>query len=105
MTAMTFAFGGVAAWMPTYLYEREATYALTPSAYEAAAQPTEPPDRRRCRTNVLDRLRPLDGQEFRSTRAAAGRTGPRTWRPRTVIAGPGSRDAARDDRVGHRSAT
>jgi MFS family permease len=65
MTAMTFAFGGVATWMPTYLYEREATYAMTPKAYEALRNPEEvgvapAPE------ELIARLRPLDGREFRS---------------------------------------
>src|SRR5262249_8484878 len=29
MTAMTFAVGGIAVWMPTYIYEREARFTLT----------------------------------------------------------------------------
>jgi MFS transporter, Spinster family, sphingosine-1-phosphate transporter len=65
MTAMTFAFGGVATVMPTYLYQREATYALTPAAYEKLRHPKEagvepvPED-------LLARLHPLDGREFRT---------------------------------------
>jgi MFS family permease len=65
MTAMTFAFGGVATWMPTYLYEREATYELSPAAYEKLRHPTEVgvepvPD------TVLDRLQSLDGKPYRT---------------------------------------
>lgn len=30
MTAMTFAVGGIAVWMPTYIYEREARFRWTP---------------------------------------------------------------------------
>jgi MFS family permease len=65
MTAMTFAFGGVATVMPTYLYQREATYALTPAAYEKLRHPKDqgvepvPED-------ILARLHPLDGREFRT---------------------------------------
>jgi len=63
MTAMTFAFGGVATWMPTYLYEREATYVLTPKTYEKLRKPEDPgvppvPE------ELLGRLHPLDGKEF-----------------------------------------
>jgi MFS family permease len=32
MTAVTFVMGGVAAWMPVYVFEREARFALTPAA-------------------------------------------------------------------------
>jgi MFS family permease len=51
--------------MPTYLYEREATYSLTPAAYEKLRHPTEVgvepvPDA------VLDELRPLDGKSYRA---------------------------------------
>jgi MFS family permease len=65
MTAMTFAFGGVATWMPTYLYEREATYTLTPAAYEKLRHPTETgvapmPE------ETLARLHSLDGKAFRT---------------------------------------
>jgi MFS family permease len=65
MTAMTFAFGGVATVMPTYLYQREATYALTPAAYEKLRHPkdegVEPlPE------EFLVRLSPLDGRAFRT---------------------------------------
>jgi MFS family permease len=65
MTAMTFAFGGVATWMPTYLYEREATYALAPAAYDRMRHPTDPgvppvPE------ELIARLRPLEGESFPS---------------------------------------
>jgi MFS transporter, Spinster family, sphingosine-1-phosphate transporter len=65
MTAMTFAFGGVAVFMPTYLYEREATYVITPASYQKMREPkdeTMPP----VPAEVLARLQKLDGQEFRS---------------------------------------
>jgi MFS family permease len=65
MTCMTFAFGGVAVWMPSYLYEREATYILTPAAYETMRHPTDvgvPP----VQEELISRLWPLDGREYRS---------------------------------------
>lgn len=34
MTAVTFVMGGVAAWLPVYVFEREARFALTPVAVE-----------------------------------------------------------------------
>jgi MFS family permease len=64
MTAMTFAFGGVAVWMPTYLYEREATYVLTPAAYEAMVHPKDP-DVPSVPGELIHRLRPLEGREYR----------------------------------------
>jgi MFS family permease len=82
MTAMTFAFGGVATWMPTYLYEREATYVVSPAAYERMRTPADPgvapvPE------DLLRRLRPLDGREFRTIepfRAALAEV----WEPEEV---------------------
>jgi MFS transporter, Spinster family, sphingosine-1-phosphate transporter len=65
MTAMTFAFGGVATVMPTYLYQRDATYVLTPAAYEKLRRPkdvgVEPVPE-----EILDKLHPLDGREFQT---------------------------------------
>jgi MFS transporter, Spinster family, sphingosine-1-phosphate transporter len=64
MTCMTFAFGGVAVFMPTYLYEREATYVITPKTYEAMNHPKDigaPP----VPQELQNRLRPLDGKEYR----------------------------------------
>src|SRR5262249_31682813 len=74
MTAMTFAFGGVAAWMPTYLYEREATYVVTPATYEALRRPKEPGIEPMAE-ELIARLVPLEGREFRTIdpfRAALG---------------------------------
>jgi MFS family permease len=34
MTAVTFVMGGVAAWLPVYVFEREARFALSPKAVE-----------------------------------------------------------------------
>ena len=60
MTAMTFAIGGLAVWMPTYIYEREAAWKITPEVISdlAAASPPVPKE-------VLERLRPLQDREFR----------------------------------------
>ena len=65
MTSMTFAFGGVATWMPTYLYERTAVYAMTPAAYANMRKPTDPgvqplPD------EIIAALQPLEGREYQS---------------------------------------
>ncbi|MFO0810071.1 MAG: MFS transporter [Gemmataceae bacterium] len=66
MTMMTFAFGGVATWMPTYLYEREGTYAVTADAYDRMRSPKESgvepmPEA------VIAKLRSLEGRgEFAS---------------------------------------
>jgi MFS family permease len=65
LTAMTFAFGGVATWMPTFLYEREATYAVTPAAYQKLQHP-EQADVEPVPQAVVARLQPLEGQSFRT---------------------------------------
>ena len=67
MTAMTFAVGGIATWMPTYIYEREARFQLTEAAIvqlrdgkdagaAGKAQIPEP---------VLAKLEPLLNKEYR----------------------------------------
>src|SRR6185436_4410286 len=55
MLAMTFVLGGVAAFMPTYVYEREARFALTPAALERFEEKTQPP------AELMTRLRSLLG--------------------------------------------
>ncbi len=65
MTCMTFAFGGIAVFMPTYLYEREATYVLAPAAYEKMRHPKDvgvPP----VPENLIGRLQPLDDRPYRT---------------------------------------
>lgn len=56
MTAMTFVLGGVAAWMPTYLYEREARFELTAERLGKMAANAEAPP-----VEVQDRIKPLQG--------------------------------------------
>src|SRR5204862_68546 len=53
MLAMTFVLGGVGAFMPTYVYEREARFALTPAALDRFEEKANPP------AELLTRLRPL----------------------------------------------
>jgi MFS family permease len=61
MTAMTFAVGGIAAWMPTYIYEREARFQLTPSVLEKLQQGEGGvPD------TILPKLAGLTGKEIPS---------------------------------------
>src|SRR5262249_36524547 len=43
MLAMTFVLGGVGAFMPTYVYDREARFALTPAALERFEEKAHPP--------------------------------------------------------------
>jgi MFS family permease len=67
MTASTFVLGGVAAWVPVYIFEREARFTLTDKAVEkldglktSAGQPVVPPA-------VVDKLRPLVGPGVMTT--------------------------------------
>jgi MFS family permease len=60
MTAMTFAVGGIAIWMPTYIYEREAKLKLTSEVIETLAGSHDVPRK------VLDKLQPLLGKEYRT---------------------------------------
>jgi hypothetical protein len=64
MTCSTFVLGGVAAWAPYYVYEREARFQVTPAAVDALAEvkttagsPAIPPE-------VLNKVRPLAGPEL-----------------------------------------
>ncbi len=56
MAAMTFAVGGIAVWIPYYIYERETRYALTAQALADLGQTTDLP------APVLARLRPMQEQ-------------------------------------------
>jgi MFS family permease len=59
MTAMTFTVGGIAIWMPTYIYEREARFQLTPAVFQELGQGSKAVPQ-----EVLDKLKPLQGKEF-----------------------------------------
>jgi MFS family permease len=59
MTAMTFAVGGIAIWMPTYIYEREARFQLTSEAIETLGQA-----RSKVPQGVLAKIQPLLGKEY-----------------------------------------
>src|SRR5207249_4693569 len=67
MTGMTFALGGLAAWMPTYIYEREGRFLLTPEVFQelkvggsSFVEPVPEP--------ILERLKPLRDKEFHPIR-------------------------------------
>lgn len=83
MTAMTFSLGAVAVWIPTYLYEREATYVITHTTFEKLREHQDPvPDPivewlkpvgrllgvkgppPAMTEGMLAKLRPLAGQSF-----------------------------------------
>jgi MFS family permease len=59
MTAMTFAMGGIGAWMPTYILERQGSVELTPAVtQELRAAPDAIPE------PVLTALEPLVGRAY-----------------------------------------
>jgi hypothetical protein len=67
MTCTTFVLGGVAAWSPYYIFEREARFRITPEALDrlaavttTAGNPVVPPA-------VVDKLRPLAGPDELTT--------------------------------------
>lgn len=64
MMAMTFSIGAIAAWMPTYLYEREGTFTVTAQILEKAQN--EAKEESKVPQPVLDRLKPMHGQTYRS---------------------------------------
>lgn len=64
MTAVTFVLGGLAAWVPAYVFDREARFALTPAVLEKLARPKEGETRRPMPEPILAALRPVaDGEE------------------------------------------
>jgi MFS family permease len=97
MTAMTFSIGAIAAWMPTYLYEREGTFTVTPEVLEKAQN--EAREESKVPQSVLNRLKPLHGQTYRgmnSFRDALARELPPedTLKYRAALA-----EAARDEKA------
>ena len=64
MTAITFVLGGVAAWIPTYVFQRESRFVLTAEVVDHLAQPAENSERQALPPEVAAALRPLaDGRE------------------------------------------
>jgi MFS family permease len=67
MTAMTFVLGGVAAWMPAYLYDREARFELTPARLEKLAGAADaPPDGVRTKLESMKSATVLTQRELKS---------------------------------------
>ena len=67
MTASTFVLGGVAAWVPVYIFEREARFVLSQNSIDrleglqtTGGQPVVPPA-------VIEKLRPLIGPDRMTT--------------------------------------
>jgi MFS family permease len=59
MAAMTFAIGGIAVWMPTYIYEREARWQLTDDVMTELGKGPDPVP-----AEALAKLQPLKGQQY-----------------------------------------
>lgn len=67
MTAMTFAVGGIAVWMPTYIYDREARFTWTDAVRAEIAQPSSSSFAAHAMpAALLDKLAPLANREFRT---------------------------------------
>lgn len=61
MTCTTFMLGGVAAWAPTYIFQREAEFALTPDVLAKLEELKTTEGDRVVPADVTDRLRPAVG--------------------------------------------
>ncbi|WP_168219412.1 spinster family MFS transporter [Limnoglobus roseus] len=61
MTCTTFVLGGVAAWAPTYIFQREARFAVTDKTFETLAEERTSDDRPVVPDEVVAKLRPLTG--------------------------------------------
>jgi MFS family permease len=59
MTAMTFAVGGMAVWIPTFFYERESVFQVQPATIEHVRKLEEPGA-----AQIAERIQPLVGQSF-----------------------------------------
>ena len=59
MTAITFVLGGVAAWIPTYVFQRESHFVLSAANVEAMANPPQDSKRKPVPAEVVAKLRPL----------------------------------------------
>ncbi len=64
MTAITFVLGGVAAWIPTYVFQRESRFVLNAQTVDALAKPPEGSKRKALPNDVVASLRKVaDRQE------------------------------------------
>ncbi len=62
MTALTFALGGIAVWMPTYIYEREAVWTISDAVLKDLSEARKPVPE-----DVLAKLAPLANREFHAS--------------------------------------
>ncbi|QDU21174.1 spinster family MFS transporter [Urbifossiella limnaea] len=63
MTCTTFMLGGVAAWAPTYIFQREARFALTPAAVTKLEELKASDESRVVPDEVTTRLRSVAGEK------------------------------------------
>ena len=62
MTAITFVIGGVAAWAPVYIFNREARFQFSEQAIEKLANAGNEPNRMTMPPDLLAKLKTLDAQ-------------------------------------------
>jgi MFS transporter, Spinster family, sphingosine-1-phosphate transporter len=67
MTCSTFVLGGVAAWAPYYIFEREARFQVTPEALDKVQELTTTAGTSVVPPDVVDKLRGLAGPEVLTT--------------------------------------
>ncbi|MBM4070552.1 MAG: MFS transporter [Planctomycetes bacterium] len=72
MTAMTFAVGGIAVWMPTYIYEREARFQWTVEVRDELVRPASSSLPAGLPGAIAAKLTPLLDHEFRKEAEFAG---------------------------------
>jgi MFS transporter, Spinster family, sphingosine-1-phosphate transporter len=64
MTAVTFVIGGVAAWVPAYVFARQARFVVTAETFDKLLTPPAGAGHQPVPAEVVDKLRPLaDGAE------------------------------------------
>jgi MFS transporter, Spinster family, sphingosine-1-phosphate transporter len=67
MTCTTFVLGGVAAWAPYYIFEREARFQITPKALDDLAALKTTAETPLVDPQVIEKLRPLAGPDVLDT--------------------------------------
>jgi len=66
MTAITFAIGGIAVWMPEYAFQRETRFAMTADALESLANPPADALRQPLPAELIAKLTPTADGEVRT---------------------------------------
>lgn len=59
MTCTTFVLGGVAAWAPTYIFQREAKFSVTESTFQSLSEQKATDGRPLVPEEIVEQLRPL----------------------------------------------